>query len=402
MTLPTSGEGLEARLQRLLIALGTHAERGLIVRTSPQESRIVTDIDVLGVNYTQDFHRSVLHAECKGEKRAKTLDRMFWLVGVRKLLQADRSILVMQSHDSSSSAFARALEIETLSFNSLQELEDRYSISKDWWPGRTDYKRWDNLQPTRDRYSSLPSLTDELSDSIKQLYALCYEDAWRSSPYGPLNRLLRLMGRIAEDSKSTELTPAVLQVVRMSISYGLVRLSHYLLNTCQDLVIRQPSDRSTFLSDRLIFGNQNAVQMRMLTERYMRMMKSALDQYGVEPPARWETDFMLQTPKYQEALLETVQRLLDRPEQAVNLPLAMELVQFGFAPEPRAVVEAAVEAGKPAVGVTKALLTQEFSIPHELLEPPDVAILDSLAKPMKRPKKGKPTEAQERLIRGEQ
>jgi hypothetical protein len=289
-----------------------------------------------------------------------------------------------------------------LSFNSLQELEDRYSISEDWWPGRADYKRWDNLQPTRERYSSLPGLTDEILSLVRQIYILCYEDAWQISSYGSLNRLLRLMGRIAQASEGVELPPALLQVIRMAVSYGLVRLSHYLLNTCQDLIIRQPLDRSEFLSDRLVFGNQNAVQMRLLTERYMRMMKSAFDQYGIEPPARWEADFMLQTPKYQEALLETIQRLLTNPEQAIYLPLAMELMQFGFEPEPRGVVETAVEAGRPAVETVKALLTQEFSVPHDLLQPPDVMILDSLVKSLKPSKKDKTVGAQDQLIREDQ
>lgn len=397
MTLASSGQGLEARLQRLLIALGTHAERGLTVRTGNKGSRIVTDIDVMGVSYTQDFHRSVFHAECKGEKRAKTLDRMFWLAGVRKLLQADRSLLVMQSHDPSSSDFARLLEIETLSFNSLQELEHRYSISEDWWPGRANYMRWDDLQPTRERYSSVSGITDEILYIVREIYVLCYEDAWRVSSYGSLNRLLRLLGSISEDSEAVEFPPTLLQIIRLAVSYGLVRLSHYLLNTCQDLIIRQPLDRSKYLADRLVFGNQNARQMRLLTERYMRMMKSAFDQYGIEPPARWEADFMLQTPKYQEALLETVQRLLTNPEQAVALPLAMELIQFGFEPEPRGVVETAVETGRPAVEIVKALLTQEFSVPPDLLKPPDVTILDTLMSSTKQSKKSKTSGTQEKL-----
>lgn len=91
----TSGTALEARLQRLFIALGIHAERGLLVRTGRAGTQMATDVDILAASYTQDFHRTLFHAECKGEKKAQALDRAFWLRGVRSLLDADRSLLVM-------------------------------------------------------------------------------------------------------------------------------------------------------------------------------------------------------------------------------------------------------------------------------------------------------------------
>jgi hypothetical protein len=172
------------------------------------------------------------------------------------------------------------------------------------------------------------------------------------------------------------------------MSYGLVRFSHYLLYACQDLLFRQPLDRPQFLADRLMFGNQDSVYTPLVTERSARLVKSALLEHGVEPPPRWNAEFLLQTPSYHEAMLETTQRLIQNPERAANLPLAMELIQFGFEPEPRGVVQALVDSGRPMVGVVKAFLVQGLSVPSSLLDIPDPSIISSYKRSSKRKNKG--------------
>lgn len=382
----TSGAGLEARLQRLFTALGIHSERGLLVRTGRIEAQMATDVDILAISYTQDFHRTIYHVECKGEKRAKTLDRVFWLSGVRSLLNADRSFLVMPSEDTRSSEFARQLDVETLGLNMLNEMEDNYKIPDQWWPGRANYGFWDDLQPTRSKYADMVGLTENLNTYLRDMYTLCFEEGWRGAPYGSLNKLLKLLKQIGEEVDVKTMPPIPLQVVRMVISYGLVRFTHYLLHACQDLLFRQPLERPQFLADRLMFGNQDSRYMRLVTERSVGMIKSALAEQGVEPPPRWNTA-LLQTPDYHEALLETVQRLLHSPEQTVNLPLSMELIQFGFDSEPRGVVQAIVDSGRPMVGIVKAFIAQGLEIHSSLLDPPDIAVLASYKRSHKHQKK---------------
>jgi hypothetical protein len=59
----------------------------------------------------------------------------------------------------------------------------------------------------------------------------------------------------------------------------------------------------------------------------------------------------------------------------VNLPFAMELIQFGFEPEPRGVLESFVDNGRPAAELVKALLVQEFSVSSLCLDPPNPTAL---------------------------
>jgi hypothetical protein len=190
-----------------------------------------------------------------------------------------------------------------------------------------------------------------------------------------MNRLLRFMTDIGTKTKEHNPSSAALQVLRVAMSYGLVRLTHCFLYACGDLAIRQPVHRSDYLADRLVYGDQDAFQMRFLSEKSMQMVNSVLHQHGVTMPERWDTDFLLQSPPYKQAILEAFHRLLERPEQSINAPLSMELTQFGFQPDPRGETQAAVESGRYAVEVIKAFIVQELEVPSTLLTPPEVKLI---------------------------
>ena len=65
-----TGTPLEARVQRLFMCQGAFAERSLFMRAAPGESKMVTDVDVVAHDYSQNFHHRRTYAECKGGKTA--------------------------------------------------------------------------------------------------------------------------------------------------------------------------------------------------------------------------------------------------------------------------------------------------------------------------------------------
>ncbi len=160
----------------------------------------------------------------------------------------------------------------------------------------------------------------------------------------------------------------------------------------------QPIERTQYLADRLMFGNLDAMQSRAMTDRSVKMVRTALAEYEIEAPARWSTDSLLQPPHYHEILAQSVQRLWERPEEAVNLPFAMELIQFGFDREPRGVVENLVSVGRSAVEVVKAFLVQGLSVPSTLLEPPDVKVLSAINGSLKSRSKENDGKGQSKLV----
>ena len=105
MKMSEAGAHLEARFQRLYLAQGVFAERSLLPAADTGRRLMATDIDVLISEYSSGFHLTRRHAECKSGRRVRTLDRILWLAGVRTLLGADASYLVLASFDEDANEF---------------------------------------------------------------------------------------------------------------------------------------------------------------------------------------------------------------------------------------------------------------------------------------------------------
>ena len=52
-----------------------------------------TDLDVFSIRWKEPFRREIVIAECKGGGN-RPLDRIFWLTGVKKYVNADEALLV--------------------------------------------------------------------------------------------------------------------------------------------------------------------------------------------------------------------------------------------------------------------------------------------------------------------
>src|SRR3954469_3514174 len=102
------GTNLEARVQRLFMCQGAFAERGLFVRASRGESKLVTDIDVVAHDYSINFHHRRIYAECKGGKHKSSLDRSVWIRGIKEAISADFAYLVIERCDASTMQFAKS------------------------------------------------------------------------------------------------------------------------------------------------------------------------------------------------------------------------------------------------------------------------------------------------------
>lgn len=379
MTLPETGTGLEARLQRYFFACGASVERSLVIRTGRYGTKTATDVDVLAATYAANFHRSIFHAECKGEKKSQTLDRSFWLSGLRSFLHANRSLLVVDSFDVETSDFARELDIELVSFATLRELEQAYAMNDAWWPGRSAYQVWDPVAFNRERYESV--IADEtLSSALRDLWSLCVEDGWRVFSYSSFNRLVRLLGMLAAHYSRRVGDTAIVEVLRLAFSTALVRLDHYLLAICADLLPRERTERERYLTDKLRFGDLNARKAETLVSHAVRMVEVTLAEHKVMLPPQWQPKQLLDRPLVPPAgLVSLLTKLMDMPESAMHLPYAAEMVQFGFSPDPRGIVDNLVSRGRAAHELVLAFLVQETRFPEVLIQPPDPARLAQLS-----------------------
>ena len=247
---------LEARVQRLFLAQGIFAERGLIPAVDVGHRLSATDIDVLASEYSSGFHLTRRHAECKSGKNVRTLDRVLWLNGVRTMLGADASYLVLRTFDEDATDFARDLSIDIMTNRQLRIWEGSLKVPQDKWPNRSNYAV---IDPIRKKALDLGKQREaqEIDRIVRQVIQFVEIDSWRVFGYGRFNRLLGLLKSLSDVQEESSLRGAKRVFSRYSASALLVRLSQYLLAICYDVSRVPVSDLHAYLLNRLVFGDRD-------------------------------------------------------------------------------------------------------------------------------------------------
>ena len=365
-----AGIALEARVQRLFLAQGIFAERSLYPSADVDHRLLATDIDVLVSEYSSGFHLTRRHAECKSGRRVSTLDRVLWLNGVRSMLAADASYLVIASFDEGAADFARSLGIDVMTVRQLETWEKALGIQDDLWPNRSDLKL---IEPIRKQINDLGKKKNASNDHkrIRQTMQFVEIDSWREFGYGRFNRLLRLLIELSQTAEGTSRRDLGNINRRYAASALLVRLSQYLLAVCHDVSRVPVSDLHTYLVNRSLFGEQDPVRARGLVQDTVDWMSQALKNRGTPLPPEIDSNRLFQPPGYSGALISLIEKLLASPNEAKYLPIAMETEQFAKEQDteifPR--LRSAWSAGRGLASLVKGFARASLGIDASLLAP---------------------------------
>ena len=364
------GVALEARVQRLFLAQGIFAERSLSPAADSGRRLLATDIDVLISEYASGYHLTRRHAECKSGRRVKTLDRILWLHGVRSLLRADASYLVLRSFNEGAAEFARQLDIDVMTVKQLDTWEEAFDIDGSHWPCRSDFEVIDSIRTNvrnlgKQRHSSRV-------DSL--LYDACQfieVESWHVFEYRKLNQLFRILGQLGETYERLDPKEPRRLYVRYCASALLVRLSQYLLSVCLDISRVPISDLRSYLTDRLTYGNQEPKHVRGLVQSTVGWISQALKERGIELPPEADTRRLFRPPSFAEGLVGLTEKLLSAPNEAKYLPIAMEVEQFGTAEDPDLFprLGSAWKAGRDLVALVRAFSVASLEVNGALLSP---------------------------------
>ena len=368
--MPDTGVALEARVQRLFLAQGIFAERSLYPSADVAHRLLATDIDVLVSEYSSGFHLTRRHAECKSGRRVSTLDRVLWLNGVRSMLAADASYLVIASFDEDAADFARSLGIDVMTVKQLETWEKALSIPGDRWPNRSDFTL---IEPIKKQSNDLGKQKNASNDQkcVRQAIQFVEIDSWREFGYGRFNRLLRLLVELSHTAQETRRPDPSNMNRRYVASALLVRLCQYLLAVCHDVSRVPVSDLHTYVLNRSLFGDQDPIRARGLVQDTVDWMSQALKNRGMVLPPEVDSNRLFQPPGYSEGLISLIEKLLASPNEAKYLPIAMETEQFAKAQDtelfPR--LRSAWSAGRGLASLVKGFAIASLGIDASLLTP---------------------------------
>lgn len=365
-----AGSFLEARVQRLFLAQGLFAERTLFPSADARHRLLATDIDVLASEYSSGFHLTRRHAECKSGRRVRVLDRILWLNGVRSMLGADASYLVLDSFEEDASNFAKSLNIDIMTIKQLETLESALNIPKGQWPNRSNTTIF---EPIRRRCLEVHKEKGsvEHDQRIRQAVQFVEIDSWHGFSYARLNALLRILRELSDESDETASDEGKNIRARYAASALVVRLSQYLLAICHDISRVPVSDLRSYLRNRLTFGDQDPDRARGLIQNTATWMSEALQGRGMALPREIDVNRLFQPPSHSEGLVVLIQKLLAAPYDARYLPIAVETEQFGDPSEVEAFVRLrlAWNAGRGLAALVKGFAVASLGVKAGLLAP---------------------------------
>jgi hypothetical protein len=179
-----NGDMLEFRMQRLLFFMGYYTKRGIIVKTSADDfADEITDLDAYGIYVHKDFSSKRIWADCKSGK-AKPLERISWIKGVRTSVRIDDTIFVKSGVRVNTKQFARRNGILVLDNVSLTKLEKDFCVEENDWRGSWNYC----LQ--KDMVNTLKRTTTYDGRDLKRIAQFIESNYWIFDPYARIKKCI--------------------------------------------------------------------------------------------------------------------------------------------------------------------------------------------------------------------
>ncbi|MBI2078475.1 MAG: hypothetical protein HYT80_08935, partial [Euryarchaeota archaeon] len=138
MTSTDQDSDLKRRFHRLLWYQGFFVRREIAISTHMVGSghqlqrRDVTDIDVLGVRFSEGLGRETVLTECKSGRNFNGLDGTLKLAGLMQLLGAARSYLVVDRPENLAKRVAPRLGIQVIDGRRLSAWESAVVPENNW------------------------------------------------------------------------------------------------------------------------------------------------------------------------------------------------------------------------------------------------------------------------------
>lgn len=128
-------------MQRLMFHMGYYSKRGVIIKTSADDlADEITDLDVYGIFINKDFSTKKVWVDCKAG-RAKPLERMSWIKGIKYSARIDEAIFVKNNVRINTKQYAHKSGIIILDDVLLNKLETDFHIKESDWRGSWNYNQ---------------------------------------------------------------------------------------------------------------------------------------------------------------------------------------------------------------------------------------------------------------------
>lgn len=309
---------LKLRLSRLLWKMGYFVRRNIPVSTYTLGKRVpkridITDIDVLGIRWDEDFTPDKIVCECKSGSKAKPLDRSFWLRGVMHYFGARKGYLLVKESGMVPGNVGAKMGVTVIDHNLLVDLEKRYEIENDYWVG--------SCNPEID--SKIFLYRKSLKETVRRPLNYIVYGYWKDPEYYQIKRLIT-SGR----DLSEKFQPSI-DAYRWLAFESINLFAVSVLSFCSKLFVTEPQRFNEDASTELFGGFLSKIERQGIANSLFKLMKSYIEsQYQDKFPLMPE--HLNLNPDYFDKLVDLLARLMSKPRESKMLPVILDIFFFEF------------------------------------------------------------------------
>lgn len=314
------GNQLEFRAKRLMFFMGYYTVNDILIKTSnDQFSEDITDLDVFGIQYTNDFRDSKIWLDCKSGK-IKTMERLTWINGIKNYLNIDEVLFVANSKKSALD-YASRLNIQIFDQQVFEEIEKRFNIKNDNWYGSWNPEIMLNINQ---QFKEI-----EISGvNIRKISDFISADYWIYDTFTGLKKTitsLRYLAKIPIEVLST----AEKQAFKWAVYQLTILLTNSILKVNREVFYLEKKKREEYINQKLIASDIPINRRNEIFESAAYLISEKINQ-SIPNSTTALFDVKVSPPQYAEALNNVVERLVGFPKYAEDILRTMDLLFMEF------------------------------------------------------------------------
>lgn len=282
-----------------------------------------TDIDVLGIRFTQPFQPHVIICDCKDKQRSKPYERIFWAKGLAHFVNASETYVALPKAAQNVITFAKAGQVRVLtqevlqnSYLQLYNTDNRpYGIANSGFFESFDQRMSHLLKQERK--------ATELLFETKALFLV-------KDPYVTLNIAMDRLETCIEGMSKSE-GKELFSLWRYIAAELTVLVSLLLLYIASDSVGLSKLERERHITNRLTYGEMSQQKaesifhsFKTLTYEAIRSLDSTITLENLQP-----FDIGgIEPPRYAPDVVGLVERAILSPTIYHELPQLVDFLLF--------------------------------------------------------------------------
>lgn len=312
------------------IITGLFQNQGYLTRRSiplyyGNKNQDATDIDVLGIIFTQPFQMHKVICDCKNKQRSKPYERIFWAKGLSQFVGAEDTYVSLPQTSWDVTKFAKEGGVRVLTSDIINE----YFSNNSKLFGIADDAFYTEFFNKFDNYVKKNKFINGSVNELKKLYL-------NEDPYVGINISMDILisaGKQLKMSKENDLKDEY-SFWKYVCCESIIVISLCILNICADTVCLPMKARKEHILTKLTYGDIEPSKINTILNyaKHManEMIKENLPRNMI--PKINLVDFgEITPPVYSSSIIGIVERAIQNPNWYINLPQVLDFILFEFA-----------------------------------------------------------------------